>query len=59
MDTESTNEHLARLERVMVLQQKMIDRLSVAVTGHQKILEAWSQAAGIEPEPAPPAPPIN
>jgi uncharacterized coiled-coil protein SlyX len=59
MDTESTDERLARLERVLVLQQKLIDKLSVALKGHQKILVAWAQLAGIEPEPEQLARPRN
>lgn len=54
MDTETTAERLARLERVMVLQQKMIDRLNVAAKGHQELLVAMATLLHIEIEPAAP-----
>ena len=57
--TESPQERMDRLERALTIQMQMLGRLNVAVTGHHRILEAWSQAAGIEPEPAQPARPSN
>ena len=48
MDTETTAEHLARLERVLVLQQKMIDKLGIALKGHQELLTAMSTLMRLE-----------
>jgi uncharacterized coiled-coil protein SlyX len=59
MDTETTDERLARLECALGVQAKMIEKLTTAVKGHQKILAAWAQLAGIEPEPEQPARPRN
>lgn len=44
----STEARLAHLENICALQQALIDRLSVAVLGHQYAVELLALAAGIE-----------
>ena len=46
--TESLEARLDRIERVTALQQALIDKLYVAVRGHQHVVEALATAAGIE-----------
>jgi uncharacterized coiled-coil protein SlyX len=52
--TESLEERMARLERVLVLQHTIIDRLTTAVTGHQMTITAFAELLGIELQPAQP-----
>lgn len=58
--TEPTEARLARLERVVGLQQTIIDRITTAVTGHQVTIEAFAKLLlGIELQPAKPPTPNN
>jgi uncharacterized coiled-coil protein SlyX len=61
MENESVEGRLARLETVWQLQQVLLDKLAIAVGGHQCVVEALAQLAGVEltNSPAPPAPPAN
>lgn len=58
---ETFESRIAKLEQIFMLQQALIDRLSTAVFGHQKVIEALAHLAGVElaTSPAPPAPPTN
>jgi uncharacterized coiled-coil protein SlyX len=58
---ERFESRIAKLERIFALQQALIDKLSLATFGHQKVITALAQLAGVELEqqPAPPAPATN
>ena len=44
----STETRVAHLERVCGIQKEMLDRLHVALIGHQYAVEALALAAGVE-----------
>ena len=55
METETFESRIAKLERIFVLQQQLIDKLSVATFGHQRVIEALATLLHIEiaEQPAP------
>lgn len=61
MKKNEMEERIAKLEQICELQQRLIDKLATATFGHQKVITALAQLAGVELQqrPAPPAPPTN
>ena len=49
----STEARVAHLERVCGIQQEMLDRLHVAILGHQYGIELLALAVGVELQPQP------
>jgi len=57
MSENETKTCLRRLERLIVLQQEIIDRLTTAVQGHQGAIQELARLAGLKlKQPAPAAP---
>lgn len=48
--TETTEQRIERLERVIGLQQQLMDRLGAAVMGQQHVIEALASMAGVKIE---------